>query len=150
LAQLSAADLRLLGEARYAVLATLRADGTPRLVPCTYAFSPPRPESRLVLYTPLDAKRKSVAEPRLLARVRDIAARPRVGVLAHRWDEDWRGLAWLRMDGEAALLEPPSEEHRDAVELLRARYAPYAVQDLEARPMIRIEVDAIASWRATP
>jgi hypothetical protein len=61
----------------------------------------------LVVYSALDEKRKVVADPHALARVRDIGTRPRVAILVDRWDEDWTQLAWLRLEGTATLLEPP-------------------------------------------
>jgi PPOX class probable F420-dependent enzyme len=83
---------------------TLADDGRPRPVPIAFAF---RYESgTLVLYTALDEKKKSVADPRDLARVRDIAAHARVAVLVDRWDEDWTRLAWVRLEGTATVLEP--------------------------------------------
>ena len=69
---------------------------------CFTLARPPRD----VLCTPLDEKQKQVDDPRDLARVRDILARPRVALLADRWDEDRSRLAWLRLEGDARLLEP--------------------------------------------
>jgi PPOX class probable F420-dependent enzyme len=132
------------------VLATLRPDGRPRLVPITFAFAVT--PGGLRLYTPLDEKPKSVADPRRLARVRDILARPSVSVLVDRWSEDWSALAWLRLDGEAVLLEPTvadAAEHARTVALLRARYPQYGGQVLERRPIIRIEVGSLTGWSAT-
>jgi PPOX class probable F420-dependent enzyme len=149
---LTPAAMRLLADARRAVLATLRADGTPRLAPLAFAADPD--STPLVIYSSLDEKPKSVADVHELARVRDIVARPRVGLLVDRWSEDWRDLEWLRLDGVARLLEagagPDSVEHGRAVELLRARYPQYATQRLEERPILRIAVDRVAGWSASP
>jgi PPOX class probable F420-dependent enzyme len=144
---LTPAEAALLDESRRAVLATIRPDGRPRLVPVTYAAD----RSAGVLYSPLDEKPKSVADPRRLARVRDIAVRPGVTLLVDRWSEDWRHLAWLRLDARAALLEPSGEaaqEHLAAAAALARRYAQYATQQLTARPMLRLEVVAVRSWSA--
>ena len=100
---LSARELELLKEARRAVLATLAPDGTPRLVPITYVFADG------LIYTPLDEKPKTVADPRDLARVHDIEQRPRVSVLVDAWDEDWSQLGWLRLHGNARLIGPDGE-----------------------------------------
>jgi PPOX class probable F420-dependent enzyme len=129
---------------------TLAADGRPRPVPIAYAF---RDEADgLTLYSALDEKPKSVADPRALARVRDIGTRPRVAVLVDRWDEDWSRLAWLRLEGTATVLERPTDrsagEHSLAVDLLRARYEQYARHRLEERPVIRIAVGRISGWSA--
>src|SRR5687768_8942618 len=100
-AELSAAELDLLRAARRAVLATIAPDGRPRLVPIVYAISTVRTgdSKPLVLYSALDEKPKSVADPRDLARVRDVLERPRVSLLVDRWSEDWSELCWLRLEG---------------------------------------------------
>lgn len=136
-----------LEDARYAVLVTVGPGGLPRPVPICFATGPdPLP---LVFYTPLDEKPKRTADPRALARVRDILARPDVTLLVDRWDEDWTRLAWLRLHGVARLLEPggpDAAEHAGAVAALRARYRQYERQALERRPVIRIEVTRIVAW----
>jgi len=99
--QLSGRQQALLREARRAVLATIASDGAPRLVPITFAFVPSA-SGVPVIYSALDDKRKSVADPRKLARVRDIEARPRVSVLADEFSEDWAALGWVRVLGTAA------------------------------------------------
>jgi PPOX class probable F420-dependent enzyme len=139
-------EVALLAEARHAVLATQASHGRPRLVPVTYAFD----ADAGVLYSALDEKPKSVADPRLLARVRDIKEQPQVTVLVDRWDEDWTRLAWLRLEGEATLLEPAdhAEEHAYALHLLRQRYPQYATHSLEVRPVVRIEVSRAVGWEA--
>lgn len=133
----------LLAQTRRAVLATISPDGTPRLVPIAYAFAD------RVIYSALDEKPKQVADPHDLARVRDIVARPRVSVLVDQWDEDWTKLAWLRLIGRASLLKSGEPEHALAITLLRERYAQYAGQRLEDRPIIRIAVERTASWSAS-
>ena len=137
-------ELALLAEARRAVLATRKPDGSARLVPITFAFD----GDTGLLYFAVDEKPKSVADPRDLARVRDIAASPHVSVLVDRWSEDWSELAWLRLEGQATLLEPAdhAEEHAWALHLLRRRYPQYERQALEQRPIVRIEVQHTASW----
>ena len=144
---LSERELEIVSSARRAVLATIGADGAPRLVPITFVFSDN------LIWTPLDDKPKRVADPRDLARVHDIEARPRVSVLVDAWDEDWTRLGWVRMLGSARLVGPDDEsepEHSAAVRLLREKYAQYASHDLDARPLIRIVLDRCTSWLATP
>ena len=131
---------------RRAVLTTIAPDGRPRPVPICFVLDPRRP----VLYTPLDDKPKSTEDPKRLARVTDILADPRVVVLVDRWDEDWNRLAWVRILGQAALLQPDGDpaEHTDVVAALRARYRQYGSHDLEARPIIRIAIEHTTSWGA--
>lgn len=151
-ATLTSAEHDFLHAARRAVLATIRDDGRPRLVPLAFAVAPWTDENgRPLIYSALDEKPKSVADPRRLGRVRDILARPEVSLLVDRWDEDWSALAWLRLDGLATLIEPAADltdtgRHRDAVRLLRQRYKQYDSQALEARPVLRIVVTRAVSW----
>jgi PPOX class probable F420-dependent enzyme len=144
---LTDAELRFLEAARHGVLATIAPDGRPRLVPFVFASRFSGRSKSVVLYSALDEKPKTVSDPRDLARVRDIRERPRVTVLVDRYDdEDWSNLRWLRLDGDADILEPGAAEHPHAVELLRERYTQYASHDLESRPVIRIEVTRAVSW----
>jgi PPOX class probable F420-dependent enzyme len=141
---LTDAQRAFLGAARRAVLATISPNGRPRLVPICFSLDPALP----ILYTPLDDKPKRSGDPLALARVRDIAADPSVTVLVDRWDEDWSRLAWLRMDGRAALLPPSADrpEHAAAIATLRTRYPQYASHRLETRPLIRIQIERVVDW----
>ena len=127
-----------LAGSRRATLATLRARGPARLVPICFALGPDDDAGRPIVFTPLDEKPKRARDPRDLARVRDILARPAVSLLVDRWDEDWSRLAWLRLDGAGSLLEalpPDASEHAVAVGLLRARYPQYRTHTLERLPV---------------
>lgn len=138
--------------ARRATLATIAPDGRARLVPVCFALAPADgADGHPVIWTPLDEKPKQAADPRALARVRDLLARPAVTLLVDRWEEDWTRLAWVRCYGTGELLEPePREahEHAAAVTALRAKYPQYAGHDLETRPVIRIAVDRVTAWGA--
>ncbi len=142
----------LLSTARTATLATISASGQPRLVPICFAAVPdPDAELGFRIYTPLDQKPKRTSDPRDLARVRDIATDPRVTFLIDRWSEDWTALAWLRLEGVAALVEPEAGrgEHAAAAAALRKRYPQYLDHDLESRPIIRISLRRVTAWNAT-
>ena len=92
----------------------------------------------------MDEKPKAVDDPRSLARVRDILERPTATLLVDRWSEDWHELAWVRIDGHAAVVDSDPA----AVTALRAKYPQYADHALESRPMIRIAIEAVRSWSA--
>lgn len=123
-----------------AVLATTRHDGRPRLVPVGFALAGG------ALVTAIDEKPKRSADPYRLARVRDILERPAVSLLVDRWDADWSRLAWLRLDGEARLVEPGAPGHDSALRALRERYVPYRSMALEGLPVIEIEPLHVVSW----
>lgn len=136
--------------ARRAVLATIRPDGEPRLVPvCFVLAEEPDDHGRPILHSPIDEKPKRSAEPRDLGRVRDLLVLPNVTLLVDRWDEDWTRLGWLRLSGRGLLLEPEPdeiEEHAAAIEALRAKYPQYGTHDLEHRPIVRMTIDRVQRW----
>lgn len=149
---LTGAERAFVDAARRAVLATVRPNGLPRLVPICFVLADDADEDgRVVLFSPLDEKPKRESDPRRLARIEDILVNAAVEVLVDRWSEDWSVLGWIRLTGNAALLEPDlegAEEHRAAVIALRAKYPQYAAQSIETRPMIRIAIARVARWGA--
>ncbi|MCP9274682.1 TIGR03668 family PPOX class F420-dependent oxidoreductase [Mycolicibacterium arenosum] len=124
-----------------AVLATVGADGAPHTVPVVFAVRV-HPDG-VTVYTAVDAKRKSTHKLRRLA---NIAANPRVSMLADHYDVDWEQLWWVRADGAAAV-----HEHGDAMAtgyaLLRRKYPQYERIALNG-PVVTVEIDHWASWHA--
>jgi PPOX class probable F420-dependent enzyme len=107
------------------------------VVPVTYAVAGD------VLVTAVDAKPKRTTE---LQRLRNIAASPAVSVLVDAYAEDWAGLWWVRLDGEAAVVR--DEDARMALlPPLVEKYAQYAAAPPRG-PVIRIRVTGWASWSA--
>jgi PPOX class probable F420-dependent enzyme len=125
---------------------TIALDGRPQPVPICFVVDPERP----IVWTPIDEKPKRVDDPLALARVRDIAADPRVSLLVDRWDEDWTRLAWLRCEGRATLVQPDDADHPRVVADLRAKYPQYHEHRLETRPLIRIDLERSTSWGLPP
>ena len=143
-AEFSSVERSFLADSRTAVLATVPAVGPPRLVPICFVLLEGDPSA---IYTPLDEKPKSVADPHDLERVRDIVANPTVALLVDQWSEDWSWIGWLRLEGRASLIEPGTERaHAAAVDALRAKYPQYETHRLEERPIIRIVIDRTRSW----
>ncbi|MFI5226464.1 MAG: pyridoxamine 5'-phosphate oxidase family protein [Candidatus Limnocylindrales bacterium] len=146
----AAAAVELLETERRGTLVTVDDDGRPRPTPFCFVLS--SEGDRLVLHTPIDEKPKGRSAPDDLPRIRDIRVRPGVVVLIDRWDEDWTKLAWAVLHGTASVLLPgdpaTDKERARAIAALRERYPQYAGHDLEARPMIRIDVDSVRSWDA--
>jgi PPOX class probable F420-dependent enzyme len=123
--------------ARVARLATVTADGTPRLVPIVFALDGD------TIYSGVDGKPK---RNRRLRRLTDIAARPRVAVLADEYAEDWSRLWWVRADGTASV-HAASPVARAA---LIAKYPQYAGGVALDGPFLHIAVDRWTGWAATP
>jgi PPOX class probable F420-dependent enzyme len=137
---------------RRAILATTAPDGRSRLVPICFTLAGARNETEpTLLYSPLDEKPKQAGDVRALARVRDILDRPEVTLLFEHWSEDWSKLAWLRVRGQATLIEPTDDPltYGAIVEALRRKYPQYREQRIEARPMIRVTTTQAVSWSAS-
>jgi PPOX class probable F420-dependent enzyme len=118
--------------ARVARLATVAADGTPRVVPIVFAVAGG------VLITAVDHKPKSTMR---LRRLDDIAANPRVSVLVDEYADDWDQLWWARVDGVGRVHESYD------LEPLVAKYADYREQPPQG-PVIAIEVTRWSGWSA--
>ncbi len=124
---------------RVAYLATADASGAPHVVPVCFAVD------GAGVYIAIDEKPKRVA-PRALKRLRNIAANPKVALVADRYDDrDWSRLGWVMVRGHAELLDR-GPEHAAALDCLRARYAQLAAMALEGRPVIAIRIERVASW----
>ena len=140
---LSGAERQFVAEARTGTLASIDPRGRPRLVPICFVVVDE--DEATVVYTPLDDKPKRSSDPLRLARVRDIAARPAVELLVDRWSEDWSRLGWLRLSGEATLVDA-GDVHPEVIAGLRAKYPQYNGHRLEARPALRLEVQRTTTW----
>ena len=114
-------------------LATVSADGAPRIVPIVFALAGAE------ILTAVDHKPKSTTR---LRRLEDIAANPAVSLLADAYDDDWSQLWWARADGVARVHASYD------VDPLVAKYADYR-EHRPAGPVIVIEVARWSGWSAT-
>ena len=145
---LTAAQAAFLRDERVARFATVGPDGVPHLVPVCYRATLDA-SGVVALDIALDEKPKGGA-PRALRRVRNLLANPAVALLIDRYDDgDWDRLAFLRVDGHAALLEPGDPAHAPAVAALRAKYPQYRAMALEDRPIIRVTPTRVSGWSAS-
>lgn len=125
---------------RVARLATVGQDGAPRLVPITFAVA-----GDTVVHA-VDHKPKRTTALRRLA---DVAAEPRVALLADAYDDaEWSRLWWVRADGRGRVLEPGDEGARRAVALLAERYAQYRERP-PAGPVVVVDVERWSGWAAS-
>ncbi len=122
-------------------LATVAPDGRPHIVPIVFV----RHDG--ALWSPIDGKpKRRLRNGAVLARLAHIAHEPRIALLLDHYDEDWRQLWWIRIDGRA--------EQRGgdaAVEAaLRLRYPQYRETPVSvgAPTWIRIEPVRVTSWAA--
>src|SRR5215471_19885363 len=129
---------RRFAAATVARLATVSPGGGPHLVPVTFAVDGD------LIYSAVDAKPKTTTR---LARLRNIAADPRVAMLADHYEPDWAGLWWVRADGMASLLDRPADI-AGPLRLLAARYPQYRAS-APAGPVISIRVSRWSGWAAS-
>ncbi|MDH6244264.1 TIGR03668 family PPOX class F420-dependent oxidoreductase [Mycobacterium sp. OTB74] len=127
----------LFAAAPVAMLSTVSAEGQPHVVPVVFALSGD------VLYTAVDAKRKTT---RQLRRLANIAANPRVSLLVDHYSDNWDELWWVRADGTATV-HPSGDEMATGYSLLRAKYSQYDRVALDG-PVVRVAIGRWNSWRA--
>jgi PPOX class probable F420-dependent enzyme len=124
--------------ARVARLATLH-HGAPRIVPVTFAW-----HLGVAVWAVDQVKPK---RGRRLRRLDDIAADPRVSMLADRYHDDWDRLWWVELQGTAAELTD-AREAAAALDALAARYGQYAARR-PAGPVVAVTPTGWAWWSAT-
>lgn len=128
-----------LARQRVAHLATADASGAPHVVPVCFVLL------GATLYVPIDQKPKR-GDPRALRRLRNIAANPRVALVADEYDDrDWSNLGFVLVHGLARLVSEAGERAR-AFEALRGKYPQYLGMALEARPLIAVDVQRTTAW----
>ena len=130
---------RRVAGAPVARLATVRPDGSPRLVPVTFALL-----EELLCFAVDEVKPKR--DPRL-ARLDDIARDPRVTLLVDHYEDDWAALWWVRVDGTAAVHADGALRER-ALDALAAEYPPYRVAR-PAGPVVVITPGRWSGWAAS-
>lgn len=127
----------LAGRTRFAVLATVRPDGSPHAVPIVHAVVGDS------IVTAVDHKPK---RSRQLARLANIAHEPRVTVLFDERDDAWDRLWWVRADGSATVTDDPPSEL--AAALVR-RHVQYETRRPDG-PWIVVDVHRWSGWTARP
>ena len=134
---MSAPAADLLDDGRVAHLATAAPDGRPHVVPVVFV--------RLgdAIYTHLDRKPKRARDVRALRRVRNLLANPRASIVVDRYDEDWSRLAYVLVEGRAALVSDDAERRR-AEEALVAKYPQY--RDVPIDAVVRVRAERVVRW----
>jgi PPOX class probable F420-dependent enzyme len=128
-----------IASARVGRLATSDGAGQPLVVPICYAWDGE------ALVSAIDAKPKRAGE---LARVRNIRENPKVSVVIDKYDEDWRRLRWVIIQGLAEVLTAGSD-FAAGVDLLLSKYPQYGGMGLsrESGTMIKVRPGKVLQWR---
>ena len=127
----------MFAESPVAMLATVGSDGAPHVVPVVFAVH------NDVVYTAVDAKRKTTQRLRRLA---NIEGNPKVSMLVDHYDDDWTQLWWVRADGVAAI-HHSGEAMAVGYSMLRKKYVQYQRIALDG-PVVTIDVQRWSSWHA--
>lgn len=138
---------RRVGAAPVARFATVRRDGSPRLVPVTFVLL-----GEHLCFAVDEVKPKRDTR---LARLDDIARDPRVTLLVDHYAADWSALWWVRVDGTATV--HPATGHAGhaggewrerALDVLAAKYPPYRAAR-PAGPVVAIMPGRWRGWSAS-
>ena len=138
--QLTSEAAAFVAAAPVARLGTADVAGRPLVVPVCFAFDGQR------WYSAVDGKPKR-ATGRPLERVRNIRQNPRVSVLVDRYEDDWRRLRYVIIQGTAELVSG-GDEYAYALGLLNAKYPQYAQVPVARNGgvVIRVTPDAFVEW----
>ena len=130
-----------IAEGRVGRLGTADTTGQPLVVPICYAFDG---ES---LFSAIDAKPKT-AGPRGLKRIRNLQENPKVSVVIDRYDEDWKKLRYVIIQGRAELITEGGDFSR-GIDLLLAKYPQYRQMGLNRSSglMIKVKPDRVTQWQ---
>ena len=132
---------RFVDDHRIARLATASSKAEPHVIPLCYA----RIDGRI--YFVIDEKPKKTRTG--LKRMQNICANPQVALVIDDYDEDWKQLAYLLLQGTAMIVEDEAE-YRQALKQLRLRYLQYVAMPIEfnTNPMVRIDVRQAKLWKS--
>ena len=131
----------LLGRVPVGHLASTDGLDTPHLVPVVFVWH------QGAIYTPIDGKPKS---GRPLKRLSNIAANPSVALLLDHYAADWSKLWWVRIDGQASVLESAHADNSEVFTTLTAKYPQYQTTDPSpSGTLIRITPTHVARWPST-
>jgi len=126
-----------LAAGRVGHLATVRADGSPHVVPCRYALVGD------IVYSAVDAKPKRTLA---LQRLANIDGNPRASLVVDHYDDgDWTQLSWVRVDGDAQVLDDAAA----ALAALAEKYDQYRMVPPRG-PVIALTITHWRWWSATP
>jgi PPOX class probable F420-dependent enzyme len=127
--------------ARLGHLATAGRDGVPHNIPICFWF-----DGAAQFYFIVDEKPKRLTGTGL-KRMRNIAENPRVALVIDHYEEDWAGLAYVLIHGEAHIVDEP-QEYVLALRNLRDKYVQYRdmVMCVGRNPMVRINAARVHTW----
>jgi len=109
------------------------------VVPICYAWD------GQALVSAIDAKPKRGGE---IKRLRNIRENPKVSVVIDHYDEDWRRLRWVIIQGLAEILTA-GRDFAAGIDLLLSKYPQYRDMELsrQSGTMIKVRPGKVLQWR---
>jgi len=138
--KLTTRSFELLTLERVAHLATADQYARPHVVPIVFVYEHP------FVFTPIDAKPKSVEDWHDLRRIQNIETNGRASVLIDVYHENWSKIAWVRLDGIAEILTT-GDDHKHALNVLAGKYKQYEGMPLGEAPVIRVRIEHVSQWQ---
>lgn len=133
---------RILDTTPVACLAQKDLGGAPQALPFVFA------RVARSLWSPIDGKPKKHAR---LSRLEWIAADPQVLVLVDHYEDDWTRLWWLKLAGQATVVNAQEPGWSEAVSGLAKKYPQYdeTPMFIGTPTMMRIEIQHWKSWASS-
>ena len=137
--------LDLIRSARIGHLATASSNLQPYLTPVVFVIE------QKSIFIPLDDKTKATTIKQL-KRVKNITENPRVSFLVDHYEEDWKNLWFVMLNGDATLLYQKGKHQTTNEELIRIRsmlvekytqYTKIGIRNL----YIKISIDKTVYWK---
>lgn len=127
--------------ARVARMATVTRTGAPHLVPVTFAV-----RNNFVV-TAVDHKPKRT---NALKRIANIDHERRVAFLVDEYTEEWDSLWWVRVDGNARIIDAVDEHEAlaDPLSWLSAKYGQYRQLQPQG-PLILVQMEHVSGWASS-
>jgi PPOX class probable F420-dependent enzyme len=127
--------LQRLAAARAGRFASITPDGRPHVVVVTFAMI-----GRNVVHM-IDEKPKTTHQ---LQRLQNVETLPVATMLVDHYDEDWRQLWWVRVDGEV-VIEKDGDNWWEARSRLKEKYRQYRNAP-PSGPAIFLSIDRVTHW----
>ena len=130
--------LERLASAEVGRFATITPEGRPHVVAVTFAIV-----GSWVAHM-IDQKPKST---KALQRLANVETYPRASILVDHYDEDWKTLWWVRIDGEV-VIEKDGDVWWSARGALKEKYRQYRNSPPNG-PAIFVYIDRVSSWESS-
>jgi len=136
--KLNQKTMALIKEAKVARLATVDQKLHPYVVPVVFVFH------ENSFFIPLDEKSKTV-NPKNLKRVKNIEKNPNVTLLIDKYQNDWKKLFFLMIQGKAKVIDGNNKLMDKIHKLLVSKYPQYKKIGI-GNSCIKIEPTKVRFW----